>query len=59
MSNDDISCTAHVTLAGGAAPDEVRSRVVALLDQQFEIGHATVQTEGPGEECEVGGQVHP
>ncbi|MES2055297.1 MAG: cation diffusion facilitator family transporter [Pseudomonadota bacterium] len=59
MSNDDISCTAHVTLGQGAAPDEVRGRVVALLDQQFEIGHATVQTEGPGEECEVGGQVHP
>lgn len=50
-SNDDVSCTVHVTLAEGADPDAVRQKVSSLLEERFEIHHATIQTESPGEPC--------
>lgn len=51
-SNDDVSCTMHLTLAEGANPDAVRQKVSALLKDRFEIHHATIQTEGPDELCD-------
>ncbi|WIW90435.1 cation diffusion facilitator family transporter (plasmid) [Sphingobium sp. V4] len=50
-SNDDVSCTLHVTLGGGADADSVRQSVSALLEARFEIHHTTIQTESPGEPC--------
>ena len=50
-SNDDVSCTVHVTLGGGADADSVRQSVSALLEARFEIHHTTIQTESPGEPC--------
>jgi cobalt-zinc-cadmium efflux system protein len=58
MSNDDVSCTVHVTLAQGCDPDPVRLGVAAMLDQRFDISHVTVQTEAPGEPCGDGHEVH-
>ncbi len=48
-SNDDVSCTVHVTLGGSADADSVRQSVSALLEARFEIHHITIQTESPGE----------
>ena len=50
-SNDDVSCTVHVTLGDGADADSVRQSVSALLEARFEIHHTTIQTESPGEPC--------
>lgn len=55
MSNDDVSCTVHVTLGDEADPDGVRRAVVALIGERFEIEHVTVQTERSGEPCEQDG----
>ncbi len=51
-SNDDVSCTVHVTLGGGADADSVRQSVSALLEARFEIHHTAIQTESPGEPCD-------
>jgi cobalt-zinc-cadmium efflux system protein len=51
MSNDDVSCTMHVTLAPGADADTVRKTVTELVDERFGIQHVTIQTEGAGEAC--------
>jgi cobalt-zinc-cadmium efflux system protein len=58
MSNDDVSCTMHVTLAAGADANTVRKAVAGLIDERFGIEHATIQTEGPGEACEESGHLH-
>ncbi|MHC9419161.1 cation diffusion facilitator family transporter [Sphingomonas citri] len=58
MSNDDVSCTVHVTLAAGADADTVRQGVTRTLDERFSIDHATVQTESRDEPCGEGHQVH-
>jgi cobalt-zinc-cadmium efflux system protein len=55
MSNEEVSCTVHVTLGSGADPDGVRKAVMALIDERFEIEHVTVQTESGGEPCEQEG----
>jgi|CoawatStandDraft_6_1074263.scaffolds.fasta_scaffold29138_2 divalent metal cation (Fe/Co/Zn/Cd) transporter len=52
MSDDDITCTVHVTVTAGADANTVRQAVATLLDEQFEIEHTTVQTEAPGEVSE-------
>jgi cobalt-zinc-cadmium efflux system protein len=51
LSNDDVSGTVHVTLAEGADADRVRRAVAAVLAERFDVHHATIQTEGPGEAC--------
>ncbi len=58
MSNDDVSCTMHVTLVPGADPDLVRKAVAEVVDQRFGIEHATIRTEGPGEACEESDHLH-
>ncbi|MBN2971254.1 hypothetical protein JW805_04405 [Roseomonas aeriglobus] len=58
MSNDDVSCTMHVTLAPGADADTVRKAVAELIDERFCIEHATIQTEGPGEACGESEHLH-
>jgi cobalt-zinc-cadmium efflux system protein len=58
-SNDDVSCTAHVTLAGEADADAVRASVVAMLGERFGIEHCTIQTEAANEACEAGDHLHP
>jgi len=57
MSNDDVSCTVHVTLAAGTDADAVRWTLTAMLDDRFGIEHVTVQTEGSGGACD-GHEVH-
>lgn len=57
-SNDDISCTAHVTLAPEADADAVRASVVTMLSARFGIEHCTIQTEAAGEPCENGEHIH-
>lgn len=51
MSNDDTSCTVHVSLAPGADPDGVLTAVNAMIAERFGITHITTQTEAAGEEC--------
>lgn len=50
-SNDEISCTVHVTLTENADPDAARKAVAAIIEERFGIGHTTVQTEAPDESC--------
>ena len=57
-SNDDVSCTAHVTLAPEANADTVRASVVTMLDERFGIEHCTIQTEAADEACEGGEHLH-
>lgn len=49
MSNDEVSCTVHVTIAAGADANTVRKAVAMLVDERFKIEHTTIQTEAPGE----------
>jgi hypothetical protein len=35
MATDDVSCTAHVELAGGTTADDARKRAEAILDDRF------------------------
>jgi len=58
MSNDDASCTVHVTLAHGADRDAVRETVAAVIAARFGIEHATVQIEAPGDPCAQNGHIH-
>ncbi|HEX7784571.1 MAG TPA: cation diffusion facilitator family transporter [Sphingobium sp.] len=51
-SDDDVSCTVHVTLDEQANPDAVRLAINSLLEERFEIHHTTVQIEAPGEPCD-------
>lgn len=59
MSNDDVSCTVHVTLAQDADADTVRTTVAAKISERFGIEHATIQTEGAGATCSDDGHLHP
>ncbi|MGD9812651.1 MAG: cation diffusion facilitator family transporter [Sphingobium sp.] len=45
MTSDDSSLTVHIELADGADAEDVRIRVATMLDERFEIEHATIQTE--------------
>ena len=54
MAGSDGTLTAHVTLADAALPDPVRAAVAAMLEQRFEIHHATLQMEAaPCEDVEA------
>ena len=57
MSSNDVSLSTHVVLAEGAEAETVRRAVAALLHDQFEIEHVTIQTER--EACAAHGSVHP
>ena len=48
MSNDEVSCTVHVTLAEGADVDGTRLAVQATLRDKYRIEHSTIQTELDG-----------
>jgi len=58
LSNDDVSCTMHVTVAESADADRVRRAVAALLDHDFGIAHATIQTESADDACVPGEHLH-
>ena len=58
LSNDDVSCTMHVTVAENADADRVRRAVAALLDHDFGIAHATIQTESADDACVPGEHLH-
>lgn len=45
MTSDDISASAHVELEKGADAETVRMTVAAMLHEQFDIEHATIQVE--------------
>ena len=45
VAGDDASLTAHVAIADGSDPEITRQSVVKLLEVQFNIHHATIQTE--------------
>jgi cobalt-zinc-cadmium efflux system protein len=45
VAGDDASLTAHVALADGADAEATRRAAVSLLETQFKIHHATIQTE--------------
>jgi cobalt-zinc-cadmium efflux system protein len=59
MSNDDISCTAHVRVGPGMEPADVRKEVAESLHERFNILHSTIQVEDPGEDCPGRGANHP
>lgn len=46
VAGDDASLTAHLVLQPGAQGEETRIAVAKLLEAQFKIHHATLQTEG-------------
>ena len=59
MTNDEINCTAHVTLSEQAEPDAVRKAVTTTLDSRFGIEHSTIQTESADEACQDDEHLHP
>lgn len=57
MTSDLISASAHVELGQNAEPEQVRLAVAQMLQQRFEIEHATIQVEE--EACDGGPHLHP
>ena len=57
MTSDDISASAHVELEDGADAEAVRLAVAAMLQERFDIEHATIQVEE--EACEDAPHWHP
>lgn len=53
MSNDDTSCTVHVSLTPDANSDRVRKALSTMIEERFDITHITIQTEAPGEGCDA------
>lgn len=53
MSNDDTSCTVHVSLTPDANSDRVRKALSTMIEERFDITHITIQTEAPGESCDA------
>jgi cobalt-zinc-cadmium efflux system protein len=45
VAGDDASLTAHVAIADGSDSEITRRAVVRMLENQFNIHHATIQTE--------------
>ena len=57
MTSDDISASAHVELEDGADAESVRLAVAAMLQERFDIEHATIQVEE--EACDDAPHWHP
>ena len=45
VAGDDASLTAHIAIADGGSSENIRRAVVGMLETQFNIHHATIQTE--------------
>lgn len=45
VAGDDASLTAHVAIADGGSSESTRRAVVGMLEAEFDIHHATIQTE--------------
>ncbi len=45
VAGDDASLTAHVAIADGGSAENARRAVVGMLEAEFNIHHATIQTE--------------
>lgn len=45
VAGDDTSLTTHIVIASGADAESTRSAVAAMLESEFNIHHATIQTE--------------
>lgn len=45
VAGDDASLTAHIAIADGGSSESTRQAVVGILETQFNIHHATIQTE--------------
>jgi len=59
MSQDDISLTAHVSVAPEAATDEVRKAIEAVVEREFDIAHLAIQMETADANCQPGVPAHP
>lgn len=57
LSSDDHSLSTHVQLAEGSDFEAVRTAVATLLNDRYEIAHATIQIER--EVCGDNGRLHP
>lgn len=57
ISSEDTNCSVHVELAASADSDTVRRAVAARLESEFDVHHATIQTER--EACEDADHLHP
>ncbi len=57
MTSDDISASAHVELEDRADAEAVRLAVAAMLQERFDIEHATIQVEE--EACDDAPHWHP
>ena len=58
MSQDDISLTAHVSVAPEAATDEVRKAIEAVVEREFDITHLAIQMETADANCQPGVPAH-
>lgn len=45
VAGDDASLTAHVAITDGGSSESTRQAVVGMLEAEFNIHHATIQTE--------------
>ena len=59
VSNEEMSCTAHVTLAEGTNANDIRRTITGLLAEHFEIDHSTIQVETPSDDCAQRSSRHP
>jgi len=59
VASDSVSCTVHVELRQGAAPDNVRRMIETLLGDRFGIAHCTIQTEAAAAGCDHRDHLHP
>ncbi len=57
MTSDDHSMSAHVELGEGADSEVVRTSIAAMLHDEYEIRHATIQLER--QPCEEAEGLHP
>jgi cobalt-zinc-cadmium efflux system protein len=58
MSQDDISLTAHVSVAPEAAADDVRKAIETMVEREFDITHLAIQMETANANCQPGVPAH-
>ncbi len=58
MSQDDISLTAHVSVAPEAATHEVRKAIEAVVEREFDITHLAIQMETADANCQPDEPAH-
>lgn len=57
-SNEEVSCTAHITMNSSRDSAVVRKDIESKLSSEFKIQHTTIQLEKQGEDCSQSSEHH-